>query len=310
MIATHTNPDLDAICGVWLLKRFGGLEDAEVRFVNTSNPDTALLAEATAIVDTGKEYDENRLRFDHHHLAGNAANDTCAARQVYDLLVFQIPTIEYLKPLVDLVFAGDTGRSEANQSRELGIHALLSGHKAFFADRKKRASDDDIMDYGFMLLDTLALRLRNQATAKAELAKKVVYKSGDGLVWAIRHGSAGSSFAAFDEGARVVVFEGEPIEVEGGLTYPIGLMRAGEWQEPHCGKLIEKLVEICDYELASGTAGDFRFESNLKEELSRFFNHPAGFFAGRGTAKAPVFEPVTIKLAELARLIDVAWERI
>lgn len=303
-IVTHQNPDFDAITGVWLLKRFGGLEAEMVAFVNTGNPDMALLASAKAVVDTGREYDVNSLRFDHHHLPGSGANDTCSALQVYKYLQAVYPGVfDYLKPLVQLVFAGDTGRSEANFSRELGIHAMLSGFKVGFTERKECATDEAIMEYGFSLLDTLALRLRNQAKARAELAEKTVYKSADGLVWAIKHGSVGSSFAAFDEGARVVVFEGEPIEVKGGLTYPIGLMRAGEWQEPHCGELVEKIMEICDYELASRTAGDFR------EELSRFFNHPAGFFSGRGTTKAPVFEPVEVDLAQLVKLVDEVWKR-
>jgi hypothetical protein len=296
-IVTHQNPDMDAIASVWLLQRFGGLEEVEVKFVNTGSPDLAILAEATAVADTGKEIDPNRLRFDHHQLAGQAANDTCAAMQIFEFLISQNPTIEYLRPLVNLIFAGDTGRPEANQSRELGIHALLSGHKDFFAERKQRAGDNDILDFGLMLLDTLALRQRNQATAQAKLAERVVYKSSDGLIWAIKHGSAGSSFAAFDQGARIVVFEGEPIEVEGGITYPIGLMRAGEWQEPDCGELVEVILA----DTPTGTA--------MASELVRWFRHPAGFFSGRGTAKAPVFEPVTIDSADLARRIDFYWER-
>ena len=53
MIVTHTNPDMDAITGVWLLKRFGGLEDEPVKFVNTGNPDVEMLDKAVAVVDTG-----------------------------------------------------------------------------------------------------------------------------------------------------------------------------------------------------------------------------------------------------------------
>lgn len=304
-IVTHVSPDFDAIASVWLLQRFGSMQDASVQYVNTGNPDAALLENATAVVDTGKKFITAQFRFDHHHLPGHEANDTCATMQVWQYLVFAFATPELLNlhPLIDLIFYGDTGRPEANPSRELGIHALLSAFKS------TRPSDQAIMDYGFTILDALNSRLQAQAKARAELNEKTVYKSLDGLVIAIKHGSAGSSFAAYDEGARLVVFEGEPIEVEGGITYPIGLMRGGEYQEPHCGELVEKIIEICDYEFASGTIGDFRFEASLKEELSRWFLHPAGFFAGRGTAKAPVFEPVTIDLVELAKMIDKAWSR-
>lgn len=302
MITTHQNPDWDAIGAVWLLKRIVSLED-EVAFVNTGNPDKELLKNAIAVVDTGKEFNPSALRFDHHHLLGQTANNTCATKQVFEFLLSQSSTVEYLSPLVDLIFQGDTGRSEANFSRELGIHALLSGFKA------TKKTDLEILTFGFLILDSLNLRLQNQTKAKVELAEKVVYKSKDNLIWAIKHGSAGSSFAAFEEGARVVIFEGEPIEVEGGITYPIGIMRAGEWQEPNCGELAKRLLEIAEYELASGTSGDFSFESLIQEEISKWFLHPAGFFAGRGTAKAPVFEPVKVDLEELARAIDGVWQR-
>jgi hypothetical protein len=227
MIITHTNPDLDAITGVWLLQRFGGMELERVKFVNTGNPDNELLAKARAVVDTGKVYDAKQLRFDHHQLIGKNATNTCAANQVYWHLWSL--EIEYLKPLIDLVFYGDTGNPKANPSRELGLHAILSGWKAWNSERGGEAlTDRAILYYGFTLLDFLEVRLRKQAGAKAELEEKVVYKSKDGLVWAIKHGSQGSTFAAYEEGARVVLFEGEPIDTPNGITYPIGIMRAGE----------------------------------------------------------------------------------
>jgi len=294
MIVTHTNPDFDAICGVWLLKRFGGLENETVEFVNTGNPDAEKLQKADAVVDTGRRLDSINRRFDHHHLPGQDANNTCAAMQVYQSLK-HFAEIAHLEPLVNLIFAGDTGRGEANASRELGLHAILSGCKAWFSEQNPdvRLSDEAILAYGFGLLDVLEVRLRKQAKARAELKEKVIYKSGDGLVWAIRHGSQGSTFAAYDEGARVVVFEGQPIEVDGGTTYPIGIMRAGEWTEPNVGKLAERVA----------------VSKSFADEIGKWFKHPAGFFAGRGTAKAPVFEPVKIDIAALAEAIDATWLR-
>jgi len=295
MIVTHINPDFDAITGVWLLKRFFvTFRDEPIVFVNTGNPDPDLLENASAVVDTGKLDLPLRWRFDHHHLPGNDANDTCATMQVFERMCELWIDIKHLKPLVDLIFAGDTGRSEANASRELGLHALLSGYKAWFSEQNPdtRLTDEAILAYGFGLLDTLEVRLRHQAKARAELEEKVVYKSDDGLVWAIRHGSQGSTFAAYEEGARVVVFEGEPVEVQGGTTFPVGIMRAGEWNEPHVGELAERVAV-----------------KPFSKEIGRWFRHNAGFFAGRGTPKAPVFEPVEIDIAALAEAIDAAWVR-
>ncbi len=295
MIVTHTNPDFDAICGVWLLKRFmPNFSDLPVEFVNTGNPDTDKLAAAKAVVDTGKEYNSTFNRFDHHHLPVQVANNTCAAMQVF-YATKPYADIDYLKPLVDLIFAGDTGRNEANASRELGLHAILSGYKAWFSEQNPdtRLSDEAILAYGFGLLDVLEVRLRKQAKARAELQEKTIYKSDDGMVWAIRHGSQGSTFAAYEEGARVVVFEGKPTKVDGGTTYPVGIMRAGECTEPNVGELVERVA----------------VSKPFADEIGKWFKHPAGFFAGRGTAKAPVFEPVEIDIAALAKAIDATWLR-
>lgn len=296
MIVTHTAPDWDAIGSAWLLKRFGGLSSHEVVFVNTGNPDLNLLEQATAVVDTGKVFNPNKLRFDHHQLPGDQSTSTSATEMVYSDLIrrgygvtYQAEDwehgLEYLEPLVNLITAGDTGDPTANESREIGIHALLSGFKAI-----GRQSDQKILEFGFMLLDTIELNLRRKDEARKELKEKVVYKSDDGLVWAIYHGSTGSTFAAYDEGARIVVFEGKPIDLEGGTTYPVGIMRAGEWTEPHVGKLAEAVTAAFP-------------------EVESWFKHNGGFFAGAGTDKAPRFTPPNFKLEELARAIDKAWKR-
>ena len=62
MIVTHTSPDLDAIASVWLLKRFGNMENEPVGFVNTGNPDQEMLSKAKAVVDTSKVHNEATLR--------------------------------------------------------------------------------------------------------------------------------------------------------------------------------------------------------------------------------------------------------
>lgn len=299
-IVTHTSPDWDAITGVWLLRAYGGhLGLVPVKFINTGNPDPAILEGALAVVDTGKEYEPTMLRFDHHQLPGDASNQTCATRQVWEYLKNEGQDVAHLKPLIDLIYCGDTGRKEAGAdwSREIGIHALLSAYKLWHKEVKQVIlSDEEILFWGFSILDMLDLRLRKQAEIRAELADKVVYKSADGLVWGIRYGSTGSTFAAFELGARLVVFEGEPLEVEGGTTYPIGVMRAGEWNEPHTGKLVKYIL-------------DRPIGPDYKEELATWFLHGSGFFSGRGTAKAPVFKPVEISLTTLASYIDIAWER-
>jgi hypothetical protein len=251
-LVTHTQPDLDAIASAWLIHRF--FEPiAEYKFVNAGNMPTEkeMLTDLAPedlliVVDCGGQYDPDNLRFDHHHLPPDEANETCATMQVYKYLIGPFNDIEYLRPLIDLVFAGDTGRSEANESRTLGLHSILAGnaiaHRELYGEP---IEDYDQMLFGFRILDNLAIRLKRMSEAKTELIEKVVYKSDDGLVWAIKHGSVSATFAAEEEGAVLVVWEGKPIEENGQISsQPVGISRTGgaERKAPHVGKLVENYL--------------------------------------------------------------------
>jgi hypothetical protein len=287
-IVTHTSPDFDAIGAAWLLKRYGGLADHPVAFVNTGAPDPELLSESTAVVDTGRVYDPRTLRFDHHQLPGAEASATSAALQVYQWLILHDPAVDwnYLTPLVMLIYAGDTGRREwgADWSRTTGIHALLSAYKA------TSTSDQDVFDYGCHLLDLLAGHLWQRDQARRTLDEHTVYRSDDGLLVALRDAPEGASSAAHEAGARLVVFADYQRNA-------IGVWRAGEWQEPHCGHLVELLIV------------DGGVNADVIGEADTWYLHQAGFFAGRGTAKAPREDPIRVDVVDVARAIDRSWKR-
>lgn len=287
MILTHRNPDLDAITGVWLLKRFNGLEREEVEFVD-AGVEAARFPQARAIVDTGKEFDAARLRFDHHQLTGQEAN-TCAALQIYTHLN-TAGTLDHLAALIDLVCAFDLGRDAAGACYDFGVHALLSGYKS----QAQSPSSADVLAYGCGLLDTLERYLANQAEAQRQYREKVVYRSDDERLVALKQGTRRLTDAALRDGAQIVVFEGRPEEAQGTLSYSIGIVRARGYQGPHAGALAERAA---------------RRRPELGEEIERWYKHPAGFFAGRGTAKKPDLRPVTIDVVALAREIDAAWDR-
>lgn len=280
-IVTHISPDWDAIGATWLLKRFV-LTNAEIAFVNTGNPDLSTSESADAVVDTGRVSNPARFRFDHHQLTGPDANATCATSLVYDYLRAVGKVDDSLAPLIGLIYAGDTGKSEANLSRSVGIHALLSCRKA------RRETDAALMAWGFEVLDDLASHLKARAEARLSLAQHTVFKSPDGLVWALEGAPQGATFAAFEEGARLVVFHSE----QPG-TVSVGCMRGGEQSDPHVGDLV-------------GLVHD---NAELQAELERWFRHPAGFFAGRGTAKAPDPTPLTVSIVDIASELDYYWSR-
>lgn len=339
-IITHTAPDLDAILGVWLLKRYHtSLSDANVEYVNTGNPDPDLLAKADAVVDTGKVFDPDNLRFDHHQLPGDESTSTCAAYQVWEYLVKKhamrsailqsvddldagnlegpasrmekvqqdgvTSSLDHLMPLVLLVFAGDNALKVhgADYSQEVGLHALLSGFKSKNDTYSTFVSDDDALYWMFALLDIIDIRLKSLAEAKIELDEKMVYQSNDGKVVALRHASTAASFAAYEVlGATLVVFEGEPIVDTDGeiVSYPIGVSRNSEATRPHIGELVKSVIAM------TRVTERMRLMQN---ELKLFFNHNGGFFSGKGTAKAPFPHPPLCELTELAEWIDHSWER-
>lgn len=298
-IVTHTSPDWDAIGAVWLLLRFGGLADADVVFVNTGQPGD--IGSATAVVDTGRELDPLRLRFDHHQLPGAEANECSATSLVFQWLHTDDNRLEYLAPLIDLIYAGDTGRAGygADTSRMVGIHALLSAWKARGLD------DHALLMSGLDTLDTLNDHLRLRAEARAALVGRVVYRSDDGLIVAIKNAPPHATSAAHEMGARLVVFQSD-----GEATNAIGIMRAGEQQEPHVGRLVQAILDRAPRVFMEQTVATTpQAVQAMIAELQSWFLHNGGFFAGRGTAKAPDPRPIDADLRDIAAAIDAAWKR-
>jgi hypothetical protein len=287
-IITHTSPDWDAIGASWLVQRFL-LPDAKIICASRQEIEE-YKPTAAAIVDCGGELEAIRLRFDHHHLPGAEANETCATLQVWDYMNgFYIGRQAiYLEPLVLLIYAGDTGRSHfgADYSREVGLHAQLAARKA------AGWTDAALMEWGYQELDLLAERLLRQQQAREELAEKLVWQSDDGKVVAIAHGEPRHSQAAFAAGATLVVFRSD-IPVADGVTHAIGIQRNQAAEFPHIGELLA-VTSIDEATEADG-----------------WFRHPAGFMAGRGTGKAQRFDPVPdgLTVEAVARAIDAAWGR-
>lgn len=296
-ICTHVSPDFDAIGSCWLLQSYdGACANADVEFVNTGNPDPYLLESALAVVDTGGVLDPGRRRFDHHQLTGDAAK-TSATMQVYEWLLAGGRQLDYLRPLIELINAGDLGLDThgAKESREFGIHALLSEMK------HDKASDQEMLEYGYSLLERLARRLERKQHAWQSIKDSTVYISADKRLIALKDAAPGATFSAYDLGYDVVVFQSE-IETPDGISHSIGAMRKSGVSDVHLGELVEYIL-----------AGKLRDTQhvNLAEyhELTGWFQHKAGFFSGRGSAKAPVYDPIIVDLARIAELLDIVWER-
>jgi hypothetical protein len=285
-IITHTSPDWDAIGSAWLVQRFL-LPDAQIICADRETIEKCMSDRGCAVVDCGEQYAPPLFHFDHHHLPGAKANQTCATQQVFEWIARTQGAVVYLAPIVDLIWAGDTGRNlyGADVSREVGLHALLAIRKAV------GWTDDALMEWGRQELDLLEARLRRQAEAAAELAEKCVWQSDDGKVVAIEHGEPRHSQAAFATGATLVVFRSD-IPTENGTSHAIGVQRNQAAEFPHVGELLD--------------ASEIDFET----EADKWVRLEAGFFAGRGTAKGPRFDTVPDDLTAeaVARAIDAAWK--
>lgn len=293
-IVGHVSPDWDCIAALWLLIRYApGFDEARVELVNTSSPDPAILAGASAVVDTGKVLDPARLRFDHHQLPATEAQ-TSATKLVWEHLNYA-QTFDHLAPLIGLINAGDLGhRDDAiDTSRAVGLHAQLSARKAAKWD------DYKLLDWGFGELDLLADHLLARQQARAMLEQHVVYRSDDGLIVALDRAPQAASFAAQEAGARLVLFHSLYPE-----TVAVGCTRAAEWQEPHVGRLVEYILTTAAQQMIGAAHYEY-----VAPELATWYCHPAGFFAGRGTPKAPDARPLDTDLVIIARLIDEAWTR-
>ena len=287
-IVTHSSPDMDAIASTWLLTRHGIV--GELVFTGERDPGAAVFhsEDVLAVTDTGGVYDPTRLRFDHH---GDASLPS-ATMLVYVWLGAQGAPVHHLRPLVELVDAGDFGRIEAKSSYSLGLHALLNAFKTRLPDDHQGA-----WDFIASLLDMLATQLKQRQEARSSLERKVVWKSPDGLVWAIEEGGQGSGSAAAQQGARLVVWS-DSYERDGRTAYNLGCMRYGG-DEPHVGDLV-----------AAAAASSWLDNVDLYQELERWFRHKAGFMAGVGSPKAdPRWDAPTVPVAVIAQAISAAWGR-
>jgi hypothetical protein len=158
LIAAHHAPDLDAVCAVWLLKRFDAqnFADAKIGFVNPGEKMDLTTAEEYGVqlheityVDTGYG------KFDHHQ-PDRAMQKISAATLVYDHICQIHPEKEddqALRAVVDFTndidHFGEIFWPEAQATRYmLMIHELIKGHE--YTDPH---NDDSQMHFGLQCLD-------------------------------------------------------------------------------------------------------------------------------------------------------------
>lgn len=130
IIATHKDPDADALAAAWLASRylFDG-DSTEVIFL-PRNVSLARLSPVDCVVDLCCAYDRKRLIFDHKPPAFANRNETCATRLVWDHLLASGKPLNHLARLIDVVHEGDSRpprlpSAALTASRQDGFHAVV-----------------------------------------------------------------------------------------------------------------------------------------------------------------------------------------
>ncbi len=304
-IVTHVNPDWDALGASWLLSRFHpDTQNATLAFVSAKAPDEILLGAATAVVDVGLCLDPATLRFDHHQ--ENSDPTLSATGLVYKFLCDtgiakkHSHSLTHIESLVRLINDIDVGRRwpESEFSFSLGIHGLLSAERFRLSQVVARETlFAETAKWAFGTLDLLSNKLAFERTQQIELQRKLVYCSEDRKFCAAR---AANAMAAFESGAHVALIQANPTYLPSGeITYPITLSRAPGIASPSIPEVVASILED----------GTINLSQEMRKELTRWWQHPAGFYAGRGTTKAPCGDPIAIKLEDLAHIVDAAWKR-
>ncbi len=197
-VVTHINPDLDAVCSVWLIKRFlPGWEEAEVKFC---------LAETTFAgqpVDSHPDIlhvDVGLGKLDHHQTGEYLS----ASKLTWDFLKKErekeatLPPLEEeaVERLVEVVTQIDNARDltwpEAKDDRyEFYLQNLVE------AWRGLSFTDEEVIEEGLKMLDAVLLNLKNKKKAEEELKKAVVFETKWGRGVAAQTGN--KHFLSFSE---------------------------------------------------------------------------------------------------------------
>lgn len=169
VLVTHFSPDLDAVCSLWLIKRFlPGWGKAEIKFVNAGETWERGPVDANPEilhVDTGLG------KFDHHQLD----EDTCSAKHVLGELKTRnskFKSDEALERLVEVVNDIDHFRevyfpNPTADFYDLGLRAALDGWRLLYADQ-----DEKIVELGLNCLDGIYKNLQNKVWAERLLQEE------------------------------------------------------------------------------------------------------------------------------------------
>lgn len=192
VIVGHLAPDLDCLTAIWILMRFAGAAEAELRFVPSGQTLDGMPADANrqiVHVDTGGG------RFDHHQ---RAAVDLCAAELVRRAVApFDLP----LQRMVTQVCQIDNARAPAGDNAFFNINALIAGYNLLFPNRPHHVAYAMLPN-----LDAWYQHESRQIRLEQAFAHRLEFDTPWGLGIAMESEEGGSSKLAYGQGAVLYAY--------------------------------------------------------------------------------------------------------
>lgn len=277
-IVTHTNPDQDAICSVWLIKRFfPGWADATIQFVpsgktlNNQSPDSDPLI---IHVDTGLG------KFDHH---ATGDRSICAAKLVLDNIknkgyITDLLVLRALDRMVGVVVEVDhalerTWPDPTNDRYDFFPEAIFDGMKSMNPPYKSV----ELVRFGMELLDGIFSQMKTKVSALSAIGEGVEFESP----W-------GKGIGVETQNDRVHV-----------LAERLGYQTA-VWKDPRKGN-----VRIYIHpEAKRADLTPVLEEIRLRDPRSDWFLHASKRLLLNGSRTNPVARPTTLTLAEIIGIIQ------
>ncbi|MBU0619102.1 hypothetical protein KKD62_02580 [Patescibacteria group bacterium] len=182
IIVTHVNPDLDALCAVWLLLRFDSqFVDAQIKTVPAGSTLNNQLVDSDpeiVHVDTGGG------RFDHHH---DPSIKNSASRQVFNYLKSSIndknkrqSLLQLIKVVTEIDHFGECYWPEPTNYRyNLIIEEIFNGLKT-------KLNRSEFLDFGLTALDGASAAFLSQIKAEADLIQGQEFKLKQGKCLAVK----------------------------------------------------------------------------------------------------------------------------
>lgn len=273
LIITHFNPDIDAICAVWLLKKFGDrrFRYAKVDFVpagETYHGEVVDSDPETVHVDTGMG------EFDHHQIKDDSV---CAASLVLTYIAKNLSknNKEALERLVDVVCHIDHFQeclwSEADSDRyEFMLYRLVNGLKI-----DNELDDQGLIDFGGVCLTGVFQSLKNKIRAENDLKTGIKSTTVWGKTLFIESGNPETLHLAQKKGYNLVVRK-DP---------KLGLVKIGA--RPDVKIDLDKIYQ------------------SLKSEDSQadWFFHSSGKLVLNGSSKNPNMKASSLSLTQLMEIV-------